>query len=300
MKRKALIVYNPYSGGGKHSKVLKKLLPALDRAVISYQTQETLASYSESVASISNALDETITDIIAIGGDGTIHHVLNGIKDKQVVLNIIPAGTGNDFVKNISIGKKLKEHILTVIHGNVRSVDVGQCNDRLFANVLGLGFDGQIVSDMLHKKTFLKGHTKYYYFVLKILATFKSVLLNYSVDNVSEKKDTLLLTIANGTTVGGGFKLAPNADISDGLLDVCRVGRVSPMARFLNIHKLSNGTHNTLKDVSFDTATSVFVEETSQISAHIDGEYFGHPPFDIQVLSGALSLRVAADYGQLK
>lgn len=291
MKRKALVVYNPASGKLKSEKILEKLVPELRKSGIAYHLLETRAGES-TVASIDFKIDQTFTDVIAVGGDGTLNHTLNGIKNYNVVFNIISAGSGNDFVKNIHIGKKIEDQVKTIIDGSVMRVDVGQCNDQLFLNGVGLGFDGQIVSDMLHKSSWLKGHLKYYYYVLKILATFKTIPLKYVIDRKQHNQHTLLLVAANGTTFGGGFKLTPGANISDGLLDVCSIGNISPINRFLNIHKLTQGTHGSIEQVRFDKIRSMKIEANPMIVGHIDGEYLGSPPFDIKVLPRFLKLRV--------
>ncbi|MEQ6118075.1 diacylglycerol kinase family protein [Reichenbachiella sp. MALMAid0571] len=291
MKRKALVVYNPASGRLKSEKILEKLIPELRKSGIAYHLLETQAGES-TPASIDFKIDQTFTDVIAVGGDGTLNHTLNGIKNYNVVFNIISAGSGNDFVKNINIGRTIDDQIKTIIDGSVMRVDVGQCNEQLFLNGVGLGFDGQIVSDMLHKKSWLKGHLKYYYHVLKILATFKTIPLKYGIHGRQYDKHTLLLVAANGTTFGGGFKLTPDARISDGFLDVCSIGNISPINRFLNIHKLSKGTHRSMEQVHFDKIKSIRIEGNPLIVGHIDGEFLGSPPFDIKVLPGFLKLRV--------
>ena len=173
------------------------------------------------------------------------------------------------------------------------SIDLGICNDRKFANGVGIGFDGQIVEDMNgHKIPFLKGHAKYYYYVLQILASYVPRDFDYSMDGVSENKSLILMTVGNGTTFGGGFNLMPNAKIDDGLFEVCTIGNLSPIRRFLNIHRLSNGTHESLAEVHFYQSKSVVVKENPFLFAHIDGEQMGRPPYNIKVLPNALKLRI--------
>lgn len=291
MRRQALIIYNPFSGKSKSKNILEILVPRLDEAGIDSELLETRLA-TEPFSYIHQRIDKSITDLIAIGGDGTLNHILNGIKGCDVILNIISAGTGNDFVKNIDIGRSIGEQIDTILYGKEIRVDVGICNDQLFLNGVGLGFDGQIVSDMLNKESWLSGHAKYYYYVLRILATFKSISLNLTVDSKKLNKNLILLTVANGTTFGGGFRLAPDANISDGFLNICMIGDISPIKRFLNILKLSKGTHGRLKKVELNKAKSVIIEENPFVIGHIDGEYLGHPPFLIKLLPGYLKIRV--------
>ncbi len=293
MNRKALIVFNPASGRSRSKNILVEVIAKLTDAGIDSSILETRPRVEPSNY-IEREIATAITDVVAIGGDGTLNHVLNGIGNSEVTLNVIPTGTGNDFVKNIDIGNHLREHINTIIHGRDFRIDVGQCNDKLFLNGVGLGFDGQIVSDMLNKKSWLSGHAKYYYFVLKILASFKPVTLGIKLDSYHLEKNLILMTIANGTTFGGGFMLTPEANISDGLLDICLIENISPVKRFLNIHRLNNGTHGKLNEVNFYKTNSIQIETNPLIVGHIDGEYLGHPPFDIKILPAHLKIRVKA------
>ena len=142
------------------------------------------------------------------------------------------------------------------------------------------------------KVPLLKGHAKYYYHVLTILASYKERSFSYTINDESASSDLILMTIGNGTTFGGGFKLMPDAKIDDGFLEVCKIGAISAVRRFLNISKLSNGSHGRLSEVSFEKAKSVRIDKNDLLYAHADGEDIGQPPYDIQILPKALTLRI--------
>jgi len=253
-------------------------------------TQET----KNATLTVKNQLDTSFTDLIIVGGDGTINEAINGLA-YDIPVGILPAGTGDDFVKMVELGKTLDEQIHTAIHGAVRSIDLGICNDRKFVNGIGIGFDGQIVEDMISKRVpLLKGHAAYYYHVLRILGGYREKTFDYQLDEESYSKELILLTIGNGSTFGGGFKLMPEAKIDDGLLEVCEIGRLSGLRRFLNIHKLSNGSHGSMSMVNHYQAKQVVIDENPLLFAHIDGERLGNPPFDIRVVPKALQLRANA------
>jgi YegS/Rv2252/BmrU family lipid kinase len=290
MSRKIFVIWNPFAGG-KALKICKALSDVLNQKEIDYQVFDTNESKS-ATKTVSEFLDESFTDLIIIGGDGTINESVNGLK-YDIPVSILPAGTGDDFIKNLSIGKTLDEQIGTAINGEIKLIDLGQCNDRKFVNGVGIGFDGQIVEDMASKRVpLLKGHVAYYYHVLRILGGYRERLFNYQIDDQAYEKDLILLTVGNGTTFGGGFRLMPEAKIDDGLLEVCEIGKVSGLRRFLNINKLSGGTHGSLKEVNFYKSKRVFIDKNSMLYAHIDGERMGQPPFEIRILPKALRLRV--------
>jgi len=290
MSRKIFIIWNPFAGG-KAVKICKRLSEALNEKDMDYQVFDTNESKS-ATKTIGGFLDQSFTDLIIIGGDGTINESVNGL-NYDIPVSILPAGTGDDFIKNVSIGQSLDEQIETAVSGQIKRIDLGQCNHRKFVNGVGIGFDGQIVEDMAAKRVpLLSGHAAYYYHVLRILGGYRERRFDYQIDGQAFQKDLILLTIGNGTTFGGGFKLMPEAKVDDGFLEVCEIGKVSGLRRFLNIHKLSNGTHGSLKEINFHKAKGVKVEANDLLFAHIDGERMGQPPFEIKILKEKLQLRV--------
>jgi diacylglycerol kinase (ATP) len=290
--RKLFIVGNPYSGKRKLKRVVRDFQSYLESNQINFEFHDTEQSQSAR-KTVEEKLNDSFSDLVIIGGDGTINEAVNGLSF-DIPVSIIPAGTGNDFLKMVNIGKTLSAHFETVLFGKEHTIDLGICNDRKFVNGVGIGFDGQIVEDMIEKKVpLLAGHAAYYYHVLRILGGYRERPFSFQVDQKAFAKDLILLTIGNGSTFGGGFKLMPNAKLDDGLLEVCEIGKISGFKRFLNIHKLSNGTHNTMEMVKFHRAKTIKVEANPLLFAHIDGERMGQPPFDIKVLPKALKLRVA-------
>ena len=170
-KRSFLLVANPVSGSGSGIKIAERVGGELR------QHHPVDIFYTKGEQHIKdNLLQQTQdhSDIVIVGGDGTIHQVVNALGAHQpATLSLIPAGTGNDFAKVLDLGKGIDEQINSSLHGKVRELDLGVCNERLFVNGVGIGFDGQIVYEMLHKKTWLKGHAAYYYHVLRILVGYK-------------------------------------------------------------------------------------------------------------------------------
>ncbi len=290
MIRKLFIIANPKTGTQKLQDILRELIEVLEARDLEYAVFMTTKQQNAWKLTDKN-LDESYSDLVIIGGDGTINEAINGMKF-NIPISIIPNGTGNDFIKNINIGKSLDDYLDVIVNGKAMTIDLGICNGRKFINGVGVGFDGQITADMDSKKSILKGPAKYYYFVLRILATYKARRFKFTRDKSVREKDLILLCIANGTTFGGSFKLTPDAKINDTVLDVCEIGKISGLKRFANIHRLKEGSHHKLKEVKLHNAQRVTIEANPHLNAHIDGEYFGQPPFDIRVLPNALKVRV--------
>jgi len=289
LSRKLFVVGNRFSGNKKTGKILQDFSDFLQAKEIPFEIYDTNQDGNATLTT--KRLDKTYTDLVIVGGDGTINEAVNGL-DQDVPVSIIPAGTGNDFIKNVNLGKTKGDQFETAVNGQIRNIDLGKCNERIFLNGVGIGFDGQIVEDMVSKRIpFLKGHAAYYYHVLRILGSYGVKAFEYQIDYHTHQKELILLAVGNGTTFGGGFKLMPEAKVDDGLLEVCSIGDLSPMKRFLNIHRLSNGSHGKLGMVEFHQAKALQVEENKMLFAHIDGERMGQPPFDFTVMPQALQLR---------
>ena len=292
MARHFFVLINPKSGRGKSQKKGKKLSAFFDSQDIKFSLFET-SNDCKGSQTVENNLSSEYTDLIIIGGDGTINEAINGLK-YDLPVSFIPSGSGNDFVKNIRIGATFESQLNTILNGPINRIDIGLCNNRKFINGLGIGFDGQIANDMIHRKVpFLSGQLKYYYHVLHILGSYKCRDFDLSIDGSFKRQNLILLTIANGTTFGGGFKLTPHAKLNDGKLSICAIGSLSPFQRYLKILTLQKGSHHSLKEVSLFDAKELIIEANAQLEAHIDGEYFNQPPFSVSILPGALQIRAS-------
>lgn len=289
--RKIFILLNPASGKRKAPKALRLLEETLQSEEINYEVFQTQKE-KNGWKTVTENLDETFSDLIILGGDGTINEAINGLAC-NIPVSIVPCGSGNDYVKCLDLGESLKEQIHTAIHGQPKSVDVGICNGRKFLNGVGVGFDGQIVSDIITEKTWIKGAAKYYYHVLKILSSYKARIFDYETEGKQHQKSLILFCVAKGTTFGGAFRLTPGAELDDGKLHICQIGDLKPLKRFLNVGRLGSGSHTSLEEVSIFRSETLFIKEQPQLHAHIDGEYFGNPPFEFIIQHKALNIRVA-------
>lgn len=292
MKRNLFIVANPASGTKKLENILRELVDFA--ASKKYDFDVYLTAKSQNAwKMVEKNFTEDYTDLVILGGDGTINEAINGLKLDRPV-SIIPTGTGNDFVKMLNIGQTLEEQIQTIGHGEIIEVDLGVCNGRKFVNGVGIGFDGQIVEELTNSSSWFTGPVKYYLQVLKTLGSYKARFFGMQLNGEHFEKELILLCVGNGSTFGGGFKLTPQANLQDGLLDVCEIGKLSVFKRFANLYRLNKGTHGQLKEVAFFQSDSFKITEHSNLNAHIDGEPFGSPPFKFTVLPKALKIRVQA------
>jgi diacylglycerol kinase (ATP) len=295
LNRKVFVLTNPAAGRNKVGQLVRGLSAYSEHLEekITLDVHETTDT-CRGTKTVQASLNSSHTDLIIVGGDGTINEAINGLKQK-IPVGFIPAGSGDDYVKALGLPKDPKSQFATALSGKISTVDLGQCNDRFFVNGMGIGFDGQIVADMLHRKIpFLTGQAKYYYHVLQILSGYQDRSFALEIDKIATTKSLILLTIGKGTTYGGGFQLTPHAKLDDGLLAICEIGKISALKRWLNILSLQQGKHDVLDEVSLYHAKELVINHHPALEAHIDGEYLGKPPFRINVLPRALQVRLPA------
>ena len=229
-----------------------------------------------------------------MGGDGTLNYAVNELHEKRIPFSIVSNGTGNDSVKSLHRETNFRRQVEIAIKGKTGEFDLGMCNARVFVNGVGIGFDGQVVQLMKGRRRKRGSHLDYLLTVLRTVAGFKERPLRFTIDGKAFQRTILMMTISNGTTFGGGFVINPFARSDDGLLDVCLLNEISPLRRFRHLYKLKSGAHHKLEESEFLQAKQIRVDFTDQLVAHLDGEYLGHPPFDISVVPKGLLFRVPA------
>ena len=210
----------------------------------------------------------------------------------HIAVSIIPTGTGNDFVRAISIGKTLTQQIETAISGKIKTIDLGKCNDRLFINCMGFGFDGQVVEEMEQKGKIFGGHMAYLYTILKTITTYQQPTVHFKVDGVDYQESVFLTAINNGHAYGGGLPITPHAKLDDGLLDICFMKGMPVYRRLINLPLLQLGKHEQAREVTLWQGKQITVAANPNVVAHVDGELIGPPPYHITILPQHLKVRV--------
>lgn len=293
INKSILIVINPAAGRSSFEKKLFYLEGRLKEAHVDYNLFFTEHNNAGKLAD-TIIKNPSINEVFVMGGDGTLNYIVNEIQGKSLPISIVSNGTGNDSVKSLHGELNFKKQVDIALNGKVQKFDLGICNGRYFVNGVGIGFDGQVVKEMVERGNKSGSHMDYLLTVLRIVAGFKEKMLHFSMDGKSFEKKILLMTISNGTTFGGGFVINPFAKTNDGLLDICILNEISPIKRFWHLPKLKTGAHHKLKECEFHLAKNITIEATDQLVAHLDGEFIGHPPFDISIKKEMLLVRTPA------
>jgi len=224
--------------------------------------------------------------VIAVGGDGLLHLVLQKITPAQVPLAVIPAGTGNDFVRTLGWSPDNVDAILEgVLSKKPRSVDLGLVDGEWFAAILSTGFDS-IVNEKANTLSWPKGPMKYNVAIAIELPRFAPRHYEIILDDRTISTQAMLIAVANGRSYGGGMLVCPRADISDGYFDVMVLHPISKLEFIKVFPRVFKGTHITHPAVEIVRSKSVKI--TSEAVAYADGERIGQLPVSAQCIPGAL------------
>jgi len=294
-KSSLLLIVNLIAGQGRCKEVFPKVKVELDKRRIPYDLHYTNEPM-EAVDVAKIGLDAGFSTIVAMGGDGTVNEVANGLRGSEASLGVIPAGTGNDFIRMLGIPADPIQSLDTLLNGVPRIMDLGQVgDDRCFVNGLGIGLDAQVARDVL-KMERLRGAPAYLSAAIREIFQFKAFPVTLTTTDEEFEMDCLSLGVANGIFAGGGFKLAPNASIDDGLIDLSAVGDYPIPERLLRLPRVRAGKHLSWKKVTYRQATDVTVSSPKRLIAHVDGEPYRLPgeTFTVRALPNALRVLVPA------
>ena len=272
MKRFKLIA-NPASGSGRTRTIASQVVDALGRRQVPFDLEFTTAP--RQAAEIAARACDDYDALVAIGGDGTIHEIASGMLGCAKPIGIIPAGSGNDLIKSLQIPNDTEASIEILLAGRTRTIDAGTINGLCFVNVVGIGFDAAVnhTSHALGRPA--SGLLRYLAALVRTLGTFDPVPLTVTIDGMTRSQDLYLLTIGNGTTCGGGFRLTPYAKLDDGLLDVTLVRPISVPSLLWHLPKVFGGTIDRVRRyASLTTARKVRVESNVPVPVHVDGEIY--------------------------
>jgi YegS/Rv2252/BmrU family lipid kinase len=231
------------------------------------------------------AVGEGYDVIVAAGGDGTVHEVVNGMLQdgrQRTELGVIPIGTGNDFAYAMNIPQAIPIAVEHIFRGHSRSIDLAEVVDdrgvqKLFANNLGIGFDANVVI-RVQAVTRLHGFTKYLWGVLKTLALdFRPFRFDIRFDNEKLIQDVLFVAFGIGPRHGGGFMLTPNSLHDDNRIDTCTVRPMSRLRALMLLNSAVQGTHVQKSEVTMRQSKHIEISCRESLPIHIDGEIFAYP-----------------------
>jgi diacylglycerol kinase (ATP) len=286
------LVINPVAGQGKGTTVGTYVAGWLTQRKIPY-TLITGPSSTSLADQLGNFLEKSsdCDGVIAVGGDGLLHLVLQKVVPAQVPLALIPAGTGNDFVRTLGWSlDSFDEHLSFVTSTQPTPIDLGLVDGEWFGAILSTGFDS-IVNEKANTLSWPKGPMKYHAAIAIELPRFKPRHYEIFLDDQSISTEAMLIAVSNGRSYGGGMLVCPDANISDGLFDVMILRPVSKIEFLKVFPRVFAGTH--LSHPAVEVLRSRTVRIESKAVAYADGERIGQLPVTAECIRGALRSWVA-------
>jgi len=290
-----LLIVNPSSGSGRG----RELLPEVERQMrarrLDFGTVVT-RSLEHGIAEALAAVERGEVPAV-IGGDGLIGQIGGALAGRGATIGIVPGGRGNDLARVLGIPTAPAEAVALLAQGSTRRIDVGEVNGRRFLGIASIGFES-IANRIANETKLLRGELVYLYAGLRVLASWKPASFSVELDDGRTiSYPGYSVQVANSRALGGGFFIAPNAELDDGLFDVVTVGHASKLRFLGGLPKARKGTLLGQEQVQVHRAAGVEVSADRDFAVYADGEHLADLPARLRVLPGALT--VIAPQGEL-
>ncbi len=277
MLRKIIYLINPISGTGKKEAIKKLIIAETEKKSIPFEILQTNAAANYSFLK-EKIYQEKITDIVMVGGDGTINQVVNSLKELPIKFGIIPVGSGNGLARAAQIPMKPKEALDLIFIGNSKKIDSFLVNNQFSCMLSGLGFDAKVAQDFSTKA----GRGLLTYTTQSLINFFKAQPYQFEIsfENFSFYTDAFFISIANSNQFGNNVTIAPQASLSDGFLDIVIVQKMNKAKLPFAILKQIRGNNKlqklvdevTNKNILYFQTPSLHIKNLKLAPFHIDGE----------------------------
>ncbi len=283
-------IVNGVAGNGRGHKVWKHVERLLLEKQIDYYVVFTEGPKHATNIARELAKQKNASAVIAIGGDGTLHEVANGLAGSEIPLGSIPAGSGNDFARGLHIPQQSEQALEKALSGQKRKIDIALINHEIFISVAGIGFDAQVakVTNQAKYKKWLNrlglGAFCYVFSFFKVLFCYQPTEVRLVIDGREHTfTDVWLVAVANTQFYGGGMIICPQAQYDDGLLHLCIVHGISRWKLVTLFPRVFFGTHIYDDAVTILTGRRIKIMSSTPLTAHGDGEILSEPPLELAI-----------------
>ena len=285
-----VLITNPISGKGKATVVAEQAFQRL--AAEGYTGQLELTTQADDAKRIAReAIENGSRWIIACGGDGTIHEVVNAIAEKpNIVLGVLPCGKGNDFAEALKIPTKPVAAIEVLLAGATRQVDLGKIGDHYFDTIVTCGYDAEVSRRVTEEGAPFSGTASYVYTAITTLFRYQSPDARLAGDFGSYEGKILLTATGITSSYGGGMKIVPEAIIDDGYFDVCIIEPVPRRTVLRLLFTLFWGGHAGHRAVRMHRTKSLTIETDPPILLYADGERICYTPATVEIIERGLTV----------
>ena len=294
-----VILLNPNAGGGKARRVIQTVIEVLRCGGAAAEVRESRSG--EHLVQLAREAAAQQPDIlVAAGGDGTVHTILNGIFPTGVPLGIIPIGRGNDFARGLGIPAHPCDAAEVLLRGQVRQVDLARASpgatepqpggaaSAIYACVAGVGFDSVVNRYANERAHRLHGRFAYAWGIARCLKAYQPLPMKLSSDALNFEGEIIFAVVGNNSWYGDGFRIAPRARLDDGFLDICIVPAMSKWELVRWIPDAHRGTHLAHPRILYAQTRQVRLESPARLEVFADGEFLQDLPVMIDVLPRAL------------
>lgn len=291
MPRRVQLVVNPSAGGGRAT----KRLPAVEAALRAAR-HDIVVSKTRSLEHADHLVEAALADdrvVVAMGGDGLVGRVAGAVAAGKGLMAVVPGGRGNDFARAVDVPADAVEAVGLVESGEERAVDLGVVRsadgEMPFLGIASVGFDSAVQERVLTTRLPL-GELVYLYGALAAVATWRPARFDCTLDTAPLTVDGWSVAVANSGRYGGGMRLAPDASVEDGRLDVVTTSRTSKVRFLRALPKVFQGTHVAEPSVDVRTAREVTIAADRPFRVFADGDPVGVLPATVTVRPGAVRM----------
>ncbi|MGQ0571842.1 MAG: diacylglycerol/lipid kinase family protein [Armatimonadota bacterium] len=279
-------IINPIAGGSRGARLWRDARPIIEEA--GWQITESLSIRRGHARDLAAA--STADVLLAVGGDGTAHEVANGLmaSSQRPALGVIPVGTGNDFARALGLPREPVAAAAALVTARPRAIDLGEVNGRYFLTIAGAGFDGEVARQVNAWPKVFGGTVMYVLGILKMLATYRPVEVEITVDGAVSRERLFLIAVGNTAWNAGGMWLVPSARPDDGVLHAVIAGPLSRFEMLVVLPKVFSGRHLTHRKVRQVQGREIHVTGSTSLAIQADGESIGTLPAVFRVHAAAL------------
>jgi len=285
------IIINPVAGGGR-DRGRERVARATAALRAAGESGEVLVSERRGHAHglAAHAVAQGAALVMSWGGDGTMNDVASALVGTSTALGLIRAGSGNGLARSLGVPPDVAHAVQAACCAEPRSIDAGRCNDEWFFSVAGVGFDAHVAAAFDRRHATGRGLLSYMRATARELMSYRA--RRYEIDGVQTSGRTLLVTVANGNQYGNGARIAPDARLDDGWLDLVVVEERSRLASMLAVPRLFTGGVARVPGVSIRRVAQVTIASEASLEYHLDGEpRSGSRRLDVRVCPGVLRVR---------
>jgi len=291
MSGNLLVVSNPLSGSGKSTSLAKEFSRVAEDAGFHPILIDIVGIEAMLRECVTQLNSEKFLGLVSVGGDGLLHELLPLIKQYGLPFTVVPAGTGNDFSRAIGTNGYSKNELVKLITQEPTHIDsfTVQSDAKIVSacQVLSLGFDA-LVNERANSFHRIRGKIKYVAALLRELPLFKPLDFSITIDGVVYHRTAMLIAIANGPSYGGGMRICPTANNSDGVLDLLVLNRVSIFELLKVFPRVYSGSHISHPAIELFQGKRIVVD--AKAKGFADGEFVGNLPLTITVDPGSLEV----------